>query len=159
MHSREKAAPSRQVHPIAPVYDENSRILILGSFPSVKSREAAFFYGHRQNRFWKVTAAVFHAAVPETTEEKRAFLLAHHVALWDVIASCEICRLLRQQHPFGCAERPFGHFASRADRPHFYKRRHRRPALCQISSAGDRDGRDRPPLDQPGPTPPGRRSG
>lgn len=90
MHSREKAAPSRQVHPIAPVYDENSRILILGSFPSVKSREAAFFYGHRQNRFWKVTAAVFHAAVPETTEEKRAFLLAHHVALWDVIASCEI---------------------------------------------------------------------
>ena len=77
-------------HPIQPVYDSRSRILILGSFPSVKSREAMFFYGHPQNRFWKVTAAVFGCPVPQTTEEKRAFLLANGIAVWDVIASCEI---------------------------------------------------------------------
>lgn len=77
-------------HPIRPVYDENSKILILGSFPSVKSREANFFYGHPQNRFWKVLAAVFGAAVPETVDEKRAFLLEHGVAVWDVIKSCDI---------------------------------------------------------------------
>ena len=78
------------IHPIDPVYDEHSRVLILGSFPSVKSREAEFFYGHPQNRFWKVLAAVFHRPVPVTVEEKRALLLEEGVALWDVIASCEI---------------------------------------------------------------------
>ena len=78
------------IHPIEPVYDSNSRVLILGSFPSVKSREAAFFYGHAQNRFWKVLAAVFHRPVPASVEEKRALLLEEGVALWDVIASCEI---------------------------------------------------------------------
>lgn len=78
------------VHPIKPVYDKNSRILILGSFPSVKSREANFFYGHPQNRFWKVLATVFGAEVPRTVEEKRAFLLENHVAVWDVIKSCDI---------------------------------------------------------------------
>ncbi len=78
------------VHPIPPVYDENSEVLILGSFPSVKSREQGFFYGHPQNRFWKVTAAVFGERVPETVEEKKAFLLRNHIALWDVIGSCEI---------------------------------------------------------------------
>lgn len=77
-------------HPINPVYDENSKILILGSFPSVKSREANFFYGHPQNRFWKVLAAVFETEVANTVEEKRRFLLEHHVAVWDVIQSCEI---------------------------------------------------------------------
>lgn len=77
-------------HPIPPVYDRHSTILILGSFPSVKSREAGFFYGHPQNRFWKVTAAVFGEKVPETIPEKRAFLLRNRVALWDVIASCDI---------------------------------------------------------------------
>ena len=76
--------------PIPPVYDRNSRILILGSFPSVKSREQGFFYGHKQNRFWKVTAGVFGQPVPETIEEKRKFLLEQHIAVWDVIASCEI---------------------------------------------------------------------
>lgn len=80
----------RQAHPIAPVFDEMSRILILGSFPSVKSREAGFFYGHPQNRFWRVLAAVLGCAVPVTIDEKREMLLAHHVAVWDVIASCEI---------------------------------------------------------------------
>ena len=77
-------------HPIPPVYDENSRILILGSFPSVKSREQGFFYGHPQNRFWRVTAAVFDDEIPMTVPERRAFLLRHGVALWDVIAACEI---------------------------------------------------------------------
>ena len=77
-------------HPIAPVLDENSRILILGSFPSVKSREAAFFYGHPQNRFWKVVSGVLGCDCPQTIEEKRTMLLAHHIALWDVIASCRI---------------------------------------------------------------------
>ena len=77
-------------HPIPPVYDENSRVLILGSFPSVKSREQGFFYGHPQNRFWRVTAAVFGDETPVTVPERRAFLLRHGVALWDVIAACEI---------------------------------------------------------------------
>ena len=78
------------IHPIPPLFDENSKVLILGSFPSVKSREAQFFYGHPQNRFWKVMAAVFDERVPETISEKREFLLRNHVALWDVIHSCEI---------------------------------------------------------------------
>ena len=79
-----------QVHPIAPVYDSNSRILILGSFPSVKSREVGFFYGHPQNRFWRVLSAVTGECVPEDVDGKRAWLLRHGIALWDVIASCEI---------------------------------------------------------------------
>ena len=77
-------------HPIAPVYDNNSKVLILGSFPSVKSREEMFFYGHPQNRFWKVLAGVFSERVPESIQEKRSFLLKHKIALWDVIASCDI---------------------------------------------------------------------
>ena len=79
-----------QTHGIAPIYDENSRILILGSFPSVRSREVGFYYGHPQNRFWRTLAEVLEAPVAETTDEKRRFLLAHRIALWDVIASCEI---------------------------------------------------------------------
>lgn len=78
------------IHPIAPVYDENSKVLILGSFPSVKSREACFFYGHPQNRFWKLLASIFEEDVPGTVEEKRAFLLSHNIAVWDVIRSCDI---------------------------------------------------------------------
>ena len=78
------------VHPIAPVFDENSRVLVLGSFPSVKSREEMFFYGHPQNRFWRVTAAVFGAETPKTVAEKREFLLSHGIALWDVLKSCMI---------------------------------------------------------------------
>lgn len=77
-------------HPISPVYDKNSRILILGSFPSVKSREEMFFYGHPQNRFWRVIAAVFGCAVPETVEQKRELLLSNRIAVWDVVSSCEI---------------------------------------------------------------------
>ena len=81
---------TRVQHEISPVYDEHSRILILGSFPSVKSREAGFFYNHPQNRFWKVLAAVFDCPVPETIEEKRRLILDHGLALWDVIDRCEI---------------------------------------------------------------------
>ena len=77
-------------HPIPPFYDENSKILILGSFPSVKSREQMFFYGHPQNRFWKVVAAVFDHDVPETITEKKDFLKRNNIAMWDVIGACEI---------------------------------------------------------------------
>lgn len=77
-------------HTIDPVYNEQSQILILGSFPSVKSREQQFFYGHKQNRFWKVLAGVLGCDVPQSVEEKKAMLLSHHIAVWDVIQSCEI---------------------------------------------------------------------
>ncbi len=77
-------------HPFGPLYDAHSWVLILGSFPSVKSREANFFYGHPQNRFWKVMAYVLSCPVPVTIEEKRTMLLAHHIALWDSLASCDI---------------------------------------------------------------------
>lgn len=80
----------KQIHPFEPVYDEQSEILILGTFPSVKSRENAFYYGHPQNRFWKVLAALCNEDSPTTIEKKRDFLLRHHIALWDVVKSCEI---------------------------------------------------------------------
>ena len=78
------------IHPFPPLYDEHSSILILGSFPSVKSREAMFFYGHPQNRFWKVVSGLLAEPLPVTVPEKRAMLLKHHIAVWDVIHSCEI---------------------------------------------------------------------
>lgn len=77
-------------HTFGPVFDDRSKILILGSMPSVKSREQNFYYGHPQNRFWKVLAAVLDEDVPATIEEKRAFLLKNDIALWDVIGSCDI---------------------------------------------------------------------
>ena len=77
-------------HPFEPLYDSNSKILILGSFPSVKSREQNFFYGHPQNRFWRVISAVLGEECPKTVEQKREMLLKHGVALWDSIASCDI---------------------------------------------------------------------
>lgn len=78
------------LHNISPVYDENSSVLILGSFPSVKSREEGFFYGHPQNRFWRVIASVFGEECPQSIEAKKELLLTHNIALWDVIASCDI---------------------------------------------------------------------
>jgi hypoxanthine-DNA glycosylase len=78
------------VHNIPPLFDERSEVLILGSFPSVKSREGRFFYHHPQNRFWKVMAAILTAPLPETVEEKRLMLISNRIALWDVIESCEI---------------------------------------------------------------------
>lgn len=86
----ERMKTDRIVHPIPPLYNKNSIILILGSFPSVKSREAMFFYGHPQNRFWKVIAALLKEPVPQSVEEKRELLLNHRIAVWDVIQSCEI---------------------------------------------------------------------
>lgn len=77
-------------HTFLPVYDENSELLILGSFPSVKSREQGFYYGHPQNRFWKVLAVVCDCEVPQTIEEKKAMLLDKRIAIWDVIDSCDI---------------------------------------------------------------------
>lgn len=80
----------RIIHPIDPVFDEQSRALVLGTMPSPKSREVGFYYGHPQNRFWPALAALWGEPVPATTEERAAFALRHRIALWDVIASCEI---------------------------------------------------------------------
>ena len=77
-------------HPFEPICNENSRILILGSFPSVKSREQSFYYGHPQNRFWRMLSGVFGEQTPVSIEEKKEFLLSHGIALFDVIRSCEI---------------------------------------------------------------------
>ena len=78
------------IHPFDAVYDENSRILILGSFPSVKSREYGFFYGHKQNRFWRVIADICGASVPQNIDEKKKLLVDNGIAVWDVIYSCDI---------------------------------------------------------------------
>lgn len=77
-------------HTFAPVYDSRSRVMILGSFPSVKSREQNFYYGHPQNRFWIVLSRLTGWKEPETIEEKKKMLLANRIAVWDVIASCDI---------------------------------------------------------------------
>lgn len=77
-------------HTFKPVYDKNSTVLILGSFPSVKSREQGFFYGHPQNRFWKVVASICCVDVPKTIDEKITMLLRNNIAIWDVIESCDI---------------------------------------------------------------------
>ena len=79
-----------QIHNIPPLYNKSSQILILGSFPSVKSREQAFFYGHPQNSFWRVISKILNEKAPQTIEEKKALILNNRIALWDVIASCDI---------------------------------------------------------------------
>ena len=81
---------SHIIHPIPPLYDADCKILILGSFPSVKSREAMFFYGHPQNRYWKLIARLFDEPIPATIEEKKRLALNHHIAMWDTIRSCTI---------------------------------------------------------------------
>lgn len=78
------------IHPFPPLYDNESKILILGSLPSVKSREQMFFYGHPQNRFWKVLASILDEKLPNNIEEKSNMLHKHHIALWDAIYSCDI---------------------------------------------------------------------
>ena len=77
-------------HTFGPIYNKNSKILILGSFPSIKSREMQFYYGHPQNRFWRVLAFLLNEHVPNTIEEKKQLLIKNHIAVWDVIASCSI---------------------------------------------------------------------
>lgn len=85
-------------HTFDPVFDGRSRVLVLGSFPSVKSREQGFYYGNPQNRFWRVLSEVFSSPVPQSTEEKKKLLLDCGVALWDVRAELRDKRLERQQH-------------------------------------------------------------
>lgn len=87
---KDYSEPQTIIHPIPPLYDGDSEILILGSFPSVKSREAMFFYGHPQNRFWKLMALLLDEPVPKNIEEKRRLALSHHIAMWDTIRSCTI---------------------------------------------------------------------
>lgn len=77
-------------HTFEPIFDKNSEILVLGSFPSVKSRENNFYYAHPQNRFWRVVASVYSCPVPSSVEEKKNMLLSNKIAVWDVIKSCEI---------------------------------------------------------------------
>ncbi len=77
-------------HPFKPIYDSSSKILILGTLPSVKSRENEFYYGHPKNRFWKVVASVVGETEPKSVAEKTEMLLRHNIALWDVIDSCDI---------------------------------------------------------------------
>lgn len=83
-------APEHAIHPFAPVWDVHSRVLVLGSFPSVRSREIGFYYGHLQNRFWRVLERLYRQPVPPDTEGRRTFVLAHGIALWDVLAACDI---------------------------------------------------------------------
>lgn len=78
------------VHPLEPVYNADSRLLILGSFPSVKTRQYGFYYGNPLNRFWPLLATLFHEYTPETIAERRAFLLRHHIAMYDSIYQCDI---------------------------------------------------------------------
>ncbi len=80
----------RLEHPFPPLYDENSRVLILGSFPSVRSREERFYYGHPQNRFWRLIASLYGRPVPDTVARKKELILGNALALWDCAASCEI---------------------------------------------------------------------
>lgn len=77
-------------HEFLPLYNKESRVLILGTIPSPKSREQGFYYGHPRNRFWKTLAGIFGETEPKTIEEKKKLALEHHVALWDVLASCRI---------------------------------------------------------------------
>lgn len=77
-------------HPFEPVYDKNSKVLILGTMASPKSREFGFYYGHPQNNFWRVTASVFNSYIPRTIDEKREFLLKNNIAVWDTLKSCQI---------------------------------------------------------------------
>jgi hypoxanthine-DNA glycosylase len=89
-HSRRSVQNDTIVHPLEPVFDRNSRVLILGTMPSPRSREAGFYYGHPQNKFWRVLSDVFGEQIPPDKNAKISFLLKHHIALWDVLRSCTI---------------------------------------------------------------------
>ena len=82
--------PEYIVHPLKPVYDEKSEILILGTMPSPKSREYGFYYSHPQNRFWRILSDLYGEPLPKTNGEKTVFLLSHRIAIWDVLKSCRI---------------------------------------------------------------------
>ena len=85
-----RAEPEEVVHPLGPVFDAGSRVLVLGTMPSPRSRETGFYYGHPTNRFWRVLSAAAGQPEPIGREEKVAFLHRHHIAMWDVLASCRI---------------------------------------------------------------------
>lgn len=81
---------TKVIHPFPPIFDQNSKILILGSMPSPKSREIGMYYAHPKNRFWKILSIVLNDDFPLSNEDKKAFLLKHNIAVWDVLKSCEI---------------------------------------------------------------------
>ena len=121
MDAKRTQQPNGLLHPFQPVIDARSRVLVLGSFPSVKSRETAFYYGHPQNRFWRLLAALFSDTVPETAAAKTAFYMhRNHIALWDVVAACDYRRQRGQRTTAapatmislpGCRERISGRFS------------------------------------------------
>jgi len=91
LHNNEGGAMTKRlIHPVPPIFDKDSQILILGSFPSVKSREGEFFYHHPQNRFWRLISEIYNEKLPETIDEKRQLIISNNIALWDVVQSCEI---------------------------------------------------------------------
>lgn len=106
-------------HTLAPVYDQSSRVLLLGTMPSPKSREYGFYYSHPQNRFWRVLSALFQEPLPQGNAAKEALVRSHHIALWDVLASCEI-----QGADDASIRRPVATICSL-----FWKRRRYRPSL------------------------------
>lgn len=134
------------IHPIKPVFDKDSKVLILGSFPSVKSREEGFFYGHPRNRFWKVTAAVTGDELPLTTEDKKAFLIRNHIALWDVIGSCDI-EGSSDSSIRNVSVNDITPILEKADiREIFFERTEGISALQEIYVPGDKKGRHMPSL-------------
>lgn len=122
------------IHTIPPVYDRNSRVLILGTLPSPKSRENRFFYGNAQNRFWRVLAAVRDCAVPQTIAEKTDFLLKNRIALWDTIAQCRYHRRSGQQHKKRCSHRPQHYFEKRGHKNDIHHGQNGIQILLQISA-------------------------
>ena len=120
--SRIQAPAAVETHSIPPFFGSDSQILILGSFPSVKSRESGFYYGHPQNRFWRVLSSVFNAPLPQTIEQKQEFLRTHYIALWDVAAECSIR---------GSADSSIS--AVTANQSRFFKRSNGTKAFSQIS--------------------------
>ena len=88
-NSSREPSPGKLLHPFDPIIDENSRILVLGTFPSIKSFEKSFYYAHPQNQFWKILSEILHDKVPDTIEEKIEFLQRHGIALWDMVKGCK----------------------------------------------------------------------
>jgi G:T/U-mismatch repair DNA glycosylase len=139
----------RSQHPFDPIYDKYSEILILGSFPSVKSREISFYYGHPQNRFWKVMSAVLCCAEPVGTPEKTDFLLSHRIALWDTVKSCEITDQAMQASK--CRSERYRLFAGTLPHPlHLRKRQGFGESVPQICPAENGTARNRASVHKPG---------
>ena len=119
-------------HPIPPVWNENSKILILGSFPSVRSREEGFFYGHPRNRFWLILSQLLDEPVPESIGDKKKLLLLHEIALWDVIASCDVTGSADRSIENGSSKRHFRHNKQGKNKKNFFERQNRGCALFTV---------------------------